>query len=430
MAVEIRVPRLGWSMEEGTFIRWLKNDGEVVKVGDMLYELESEKSTQEIEALDAGVLRILADAPAQGTIVAVGALLGYLGAEGEDVGLESRDRQSATDRRHNAPVGAEVSLGSERAVQSSRDAIRTPLAGGDGSGRVNSSPRARRVATELGIDWKRLRGSGRSGRVRERDVRLAAERSDPANSVRTVSSHSAKFETTPISPRRKTIADRMVASCRQTAPVTLTTRADATNLVVMRNQFKTTGDASRVPTYTDIVAKLAATALEQHPKLAARWEQDRIVPPERDQFNIGIAVDTEAGLLVPVVRDVLGKSLARIAEESADLFVRARSNKLTPAEHRDGVFTITNLGSFGIDAFTPIINLPETSILGLGAIRREPVVLDDGQLAARELIWLSLTFDHRVVDGAPAARFLQTLRNAVENPSTWLRKAQSSLASP
>ena len=423
MAVEIRVPRLGWSMEEGTFVRWLKNDGKVVKVGDMLYELESEKSTQEIEALDAGVLRIPADAPAPGTILAVGALLGYIGAEGEDIALESRDRHSTTDERHDASVGAEVSLGSEQAAQSPRDARCARLAAGDASGRVYSSPRARRVAAELGIDWKQLRGSGRSGRVRERDVRQAAERSVPGSSIRTTSSYSAKRETTPIGPRRKTIAERMVASCRQTAPVTLTTCADATNLVGLRNQFKATGHAP-VPAYTDIVAKLAVAVLERHPQLATRWEHDRIVTPERDQFNIGIAVDTEEGLLAPVLRNVLGKSLARIAEESADLVERARANKLTPADQRDGVFTITNLGSFGIDAFTPIINLPQTSILGMGAIRREPVVLDDGQMAARELIWLSLTFDHRIVDGAPAARFLQTLRTAIENPSAWLPPPQ------
>lgn len=395
MAVEITVPRLGWSMEEGTFIRWLKNDGDIIKAGDMLYELESEKSTQEIEALDAGVLRIPPDAPAPGTIVAVGAVLGYLGAPGEDVGLASS---------HSAVVPVE----SETASASPRDEPQIRRTGGDLSERLASSPRARRVAAELGVDWKRLRGSGQSGRIREQDVRRAAELSVPANG------------STPISPRRKTIADRMVASCQRTAPVTLTTRADATNLVGLRNQFKTTSGDSFVPSYTDIVAKLAAMALVQHPNLAARWEHDQIVPPARDQIHIGVAVDTEAGLLVPVLRDVLSKSLARIAQESADMVARARSGTLTAVDQQDGVFTITNLGRFGIDAFTPIINLPQASILGLGAIRREPMVLGDGQMAARELIWLSLTFDHRVVDGAPAARFLQTLRTAIENPSAWL----------
>ncbi len=402
MAVEIRVPRLGWSMEEGVFVRWLKNDGDLVKVGDLLYELESDKSTQPIEALDAGLLRIPKDAPAPGTVVAVGALLGHLAAQGEEIPSESIEHHILTESPFN----------NESPAQPGRVVSHASIAVSDGSERVVSSPRARRVAEELGVDWRRLRGSGRSGRVREHDVRQA------------VNKGVFMCESVPITPRRRLIAERMVASGQRTAPVTLTTRADATNLVGLRNQFKATGVAARAPAYTDIVVKLAAMVLEQHPMLAARWEDDRVVSPTRDQFNIGFAVDTDEGLLVPVLRDVLGKSLARIAEESADLIARARSAGLNSADQQGGVFTITNLGAFGIDAFTPIINPPQTSILGMGAIRREPVVLGDGQIAGREQIWLSLTFDHRVVDGAPAARFLQSLRTAIENPSAWLLRTE------
>lgn len=272
--------------------------------------------------------------------------------------------------------------------------------------RIISSPRARRVAKELGVDWKTLAGSGKSGRVRERDVRAAAEHSQPETGGTRI----------PISSRRRTIAARMTASCQQTAPVTLTTRADATNLVNLRTQFKTAG-GEVIPSYTDILVKLAAAALQQHPHMAARWEETHLALPT--SIHIGIAVDTDEGLIVPVLRDVPSLSLLQLAARTRELVENARDNKLKADDLHGGVFTITNLGAFGIDAFTPIINLPETAILGVGCIRREPAVVDN-QIVPRDQVTLSLTFDHRIVDGAPAAKFLQTIRLAAENPSAWL----------
>jgi pyruvate dehydrogenase E2 component (dihydrolipoamide acetyltransferase) len=259
---------------------------------------------------------------------------------------------------------------------------------------LRSTPRARRIAKELGVDWQSLSGSGRNGRIRERDVRSATPGANASGSL---------------SPRRKTIAQRMLASSQQTAAVTLTTRADATNLVSLRNQFKSTGGV--VPTYTDIIAKLVTAALAHHPVMTGE------APGE---LNIGMAVDSEAGLLVPVLRNVAGQSLLQLAAQSRELVEKARQGKLSLEEMSGGAFTITNLGNFGIDAFTPIINLPETAILGVGAIRREAVVLEDDRIVPRDQLTLSLTFDHRVVDGAPAARFLQTIVAAIENPSAWL----------
>ncbi len=209
----------------------------------------------------------------------------------------------------------------------------------------------------------------------------------------------------------------MLASQQQTAPVTLTTRADATNLVNLRTQFKTVGDGVAPPTFTDMIVKLTAAALERHPLLAARWEGDQQIFPET--IDIGMAVDAEEGLIVPVLRDVGSLSLMQLAERSRSLVERARNGKLSADDMSGGVFTVTNLGAFGIDAFTPIINVPETAILGVGCIRREPAVHND-QIVPRDKMTLSLTFDHRVVDGAPAARFLQTVVEAVENPSAWL----------
>jgi pyruvate dehydrogenase E2 component (dihydrolipoamide acetyltransferase) len=200
--------------------------------------------------------------------------------------------------------------------------------------------------------------------------------------------------------------------------VTLTCRIDATNLVSLRNQFKSTAGDGLVPSYTDIVIKVVAIALEDHPVLAGRWEQDRIVLPAA--IHIGIAVDTEQGLLVPVIRDVLRLTLTELATRSKALVEAARARRLTTEDLQGGTFTVTNLGGFGIEAFTPIINFPETAVLGLGAIRREPAVLDDGRLGTSEQMTLSLTFDHRVVDGAPAARFVQSVRRGLENPAAWL----------
>jgi pyruvate dehydrogenase E2 component (dihydrolipoamide acetyltransferase) len=216
---------------------------------------------------------------------------------------------------------------------------------------------------------------------------------------------------------RRTIATRMVNSLNNTAPVTITCRCDATQLVTLRGQLKSAA-TNIVPSFTDIIAKVTASALSTHPMLTARWADDHLLLPEH--IHIGIAVDTDAGLLVPVLRDVATTSLTAIAMQSRQHIEAARTGRLSSADMQGGCFTITNLGSFGIEGFTPIINYPETAILGLGAILREPVALEDGTLTSRQQMTLSLTFDHRILDGAPAARFLQTLRQRIESPFAWL----------
>lgn len=207
----------------------------------------------------------------------------------------------------------------------------------------------------------------------------------------------------------------MVKSLQTTAPVTLTTTVDATNMVNLRRQFKESGRDA--PAFLDIIVKLAALVLREHPNLNARWADDRI--ELSDEAHVGIAVDTEAGLFVPVLRDAGALGLGRIAELTRDLARRARERKLLPGEMQGGTFTVTNLGAFGVESFTPIINPPECAILGLGRIARQPV-MDGERVVPRDRMTLSLTFDHRVVDGAPAARFLQDLGRRVENPAPWL----------
>jgi pyruvate dehydrogenase E2 component (dihydrolipoamide acetyltransferase) len=385
MAVEITIPRLGWNMEEGVFVGWLKQDGETVSPGDALFTLEGEKATEDIECLDKGILRIAPGAPSAGDKIAVGAVVGHIAAVGEEWGAGGAGAVQA-----EAPTETveKIMAPAERASHPS--APTAPAV----------SPRARRAAREVGVDWKQVQGGGRTGRIRERDVRAAVGSTPAQKSVH---------------PIRKTIAEHMTASLRATAPVTLTTTLDVSNLVNLRGQFKAAGGAA--PSYTDFLAKLTASALQKHPVMGASWIGAEITPMR--SLDIGIAVDTDCGLLVPVIRDVPSLSLRQVASSARDLADRARAGKLKSTEMQGGVFTITNLGAYGVDAFTPIINFPECAILGVGRIQRRPVAVGD-KVVVSEQNTLSLTFDHRIVDGAPAARFLQTLSQMLENPAPWL----------
>lgn len=399
-------------MDEGVFGEWLMADGDAVEPGDPIFTLESDKAVQEIEAVDGGTLHILPDGPQEGDTVTVGTLIAFLLAAGEDAptpadiaaasaALSGEDNSetafvAAAATEHvpaSTPAVAASGSHSEQAATAKRPAI---------------SPRAARLAGQLGVDWSTLAGSGRNGRIRERDIQAAA---------------GGRSSTAAASPKRisgslrRTIAERMLHSVQNTAPVTLTTRVDATNLVSLREQFKSL-HAEVVPGYHDIIAKLAAAALEAHPIMNCQWHDGEIVEP--DGVHIGIAVDTEAGLLVPVIRNCDELSLMDLARQSSDQIVRARDRRCSGEELSGGTFSITNLGAFGIDAFAPIINTPQTAVLGIGAIRREPVVLADDRIAPRDQLTLSLTFDHRIVDGAPAARFLQDLATSLENPAALL----------
>jgi pyruvate dehydrogenase E2 component (dihydrolipoamide acetyltransferase) len=412
MPIEITVPRLGWSMEEGTFVGWLKNEGEAVRAGEPLFALESEKSTQDIEATDGGILRIPANAPKPGDTVKVGAVLAHLLEEGET------PQQAVPTRLPPPDVVLAPVTGNGPAEPPVSQSVQSVRAAEPVSNRVAISPRAMRRAAELGVDWRNLRGTGRTGRIRECDV-LAAGAALGATPPGGTPGVPLRGRLVPLSPMRRTIARRMSEGVHQAAPVTLTARADATQLVREREALKASATGSRTtpPTLTDILAKLTAAALQQHPMLNAQWRDDGIFIP--DEINIAIAVDTEEGLLAPVVRDVAGLSIGQFAAASRAVIDQARSRRLAPEQLQGGTFTITNLGSLGIDAFTPILNLPQCAILGVGGIRREPVVVGD-EVVIRELFTLSLTFDHRVVDGAPAARFLQTLRAFIESPAPHL----------
>ena len=323
------------------------------------------------------------------------------------------------------------------------------------------SPRARRVAGELGVDWAQLRGSGRTGRIVERDVRAAAEigalemvvdatpvarrfaaeagidladltasrpggriqREDVeaaiAARLQPALTEEAATQIVPHSRIRQITAQRMSESARLTAPVTLTTEADATELVALRQQLKASyaRRGLAIPSYNDIYIKLTAAALQDHPGLNSSWSEEGLIL--HNDINIGFAVETEKGLLAPVLRDVTAKSLREVAAETTRLIEGAHQERLGLESMQGGTFTITNLGMYGIDAFTPIINLPQAAILGIGRIVCKPAV-HEGEVVPRQMVALSLTFDHRVVDGAPAARFLNTVREYVSEPILWL----------
>lgn len=431
MAATIVLPRLGWTMEEGTLVEWLKRDGDPVAVGDKLFVMEGDKATEEIEAIDAGILRIPPDGPSPGTTVPVGTILGYLCAAGEPSpwGFPVASATAGATAASGPAAGAGTSSASGTTASATAPSNR-PMPTGPADRRA-ISPRARVLAERLGIDWTQLKGSGKTGRIREQDVRAAAATATAAPRMAAPRAEDSRAESTrmpavsapgaglsgeliSLSSVRRTVADRMLVSLRQTAPVTLTSRADATNLVNLRRQFQSAaGTADFVPSLTELIARLVAGVLVDHPALNAVWQGEQLL--QADSVHLGIAVDTPAGLVAPVVRHAQRLNLRELAQQARGLFERAREGRLSADLLQGGSFTLTNLGMLGVDSFTPILNYPQVAILGVGRIVREPVAQDD-QVVVRDQMWLSLTFDHRAVDGAPAARLLAAIRAAIENP--------------
>lgn len=436
---EIRIPRLGWSMEQGTFLRWLKSHGDMVKKGDAIFELEGDKNVQEIESVEAGILNIPPGSPFPGSTVDVGTLLGYLVNDDETATFNEIQPGKKTpvekSQAHAGPaarrMAAELGLSLESITGTGRSGLITKedvSSAAEMQFTQNSSsktiknqinkvatPRARRLALDNNLDWKTLTGTGKGGRIRESDViNLIKNLSDESNSeTQTLGKK--------LSPRRRAIAERLRLSQQRTVPVTLHTRADVTELVALRDRLKSNSPGA-TPSYNDLICSLLPRVLKLHPQLAQIWDHnhERLIPCVSEAINIGIAVDTSSGLIVPVLRGVAGKTLDQITAESRRLIDMARSGNLPGEAMRGGCITITNLGSFGIDGFTPVINLPEISILGLGAIRREPVFLNDDKVVARQFMTLSLTFDHAAIDGAPAAAFLRDIAAALADPAAFL----------
>jgi pyruvate dehydrogenase E2 component (dihydrolipoamide acetyltransferase) len=378
MPVEVILPKLTTTMDEGTLAGWLKQEGDLVQAGQPLFELETDKTTMTVEAPASGTLsRIVVPV---GSAVPIGTIVAWI----------------AIDKNEAAAVPERESL------------VAAP-----GGQRVKASPLARRIAQEYGLDLLALSGSGPEGRIIEADVRAALEQRAVAEAAASTAAPRPGQRLVPVSPVRRLIAERLAASARTVARVTLTASVDATRLVDWRSRLKDQPRREPVPTYTDLILFLVARLLPEHPDLNARFEGEAIHWVEA--VNIGIAVDTERGLLVPVVREADKKDLPALARETAGLIEKTRAGRASPEELSGGTFTLTNLGMYGIETFTPIINLPECAILGVGQIAPKPAVYQN-EIVARQMLALSLAFDHRLVDGAPAARFLQALKALIEEP--------------
>jgi pyruvate dehydrogenase E2 component (dihydrolipoamide acetyltransferase) len=463
VAIEVLVPPLGQTVDTVTLVTWYKDEGEAVTQGDMLFAIETDKATLDIEAPASGVLRQVTAQPGDEVKVLRAIALiaapdevveapipvshpepvaqedvpipppSRVGEEGQGKGYGPRIFISPRARRlaeeHNIPLTALQATGPEGAIVE-RDVCAyldaqtvpsTPLRTGPstllpsatlGTGRTGPpiTPVARRMAEEAGLDWRSLTGTSPGGRITRDDVAKALEATPWAETAPVTTEINEVVEAMPLRSVRAVIAERMARSVTTTAHVTLTAEADATALVELRRQLIQDGVYA---SYNDLFLCILGRSLREYPQLNTSLEGDTIKVWRR--VHIGLAVDTDRGLLVPVVRDVDRKGLLQLAEETQSLVERAQTGQCTPDELSGGTFTLTNLGMFGIDAFTPLINLPECAILGVGRIKRQPVMMGE-EVVGRQMVWLSLTFDHRLVDGGPAARFLQRVVQLVERP--------------
>ena len=405
MATRIDMPQLGLTMEKGTILQWLKAEGDKVEKGQPVVLIQTEKVEYEVEAPGAGMLlKVVAK---EGAELPVGSLMGILGQPGEDVsGLLS------------APAAGEPRAASHEPRAMSREprAESAPVVRAVGE-RVKISPVAKKLAQEHGIDIATLTASGPDGRIVREDVEreIATKSREP----RAESREEAKAipDLIPLTGIRKVIFDRMGQSWREAARVTLFADADMTEIVRLRQERG--ADWERrfgiKPSYSDLVHMAVAKALREEPRINCRLDGQGV--RVRKEVNLAFAVDLGEGLLAPVIRDADKKSLGELAKAARDMAERARAGRLAPDDMADGTFTVTNLGGFGVEYFTPIINPPQAGILGVGKILEKPVVLGGG-IHVRSMMTLSLVFDHRLIDGGPAAKFLARVKDLLEHP-TW-----------
>jgi pyruvate dehydrogenase E2 component (dihydrolipoamide acetyltransferase) len=403
MATQVILPRLGQGMESGTIVRWLKSEGEQVQKGEPLYELDTDKVTQEVEAEASGVLLKIAVAEGE---VPVGQTVAFIGEQGEDVESAAADSTKET----GSPTAPQVAQreGKETARAEPRQAGNGRV--DTGGARVKASPLARRIARERGIDLAGIRGTGPDGRIVAEDVeRVEAAPARPAAAPR--AAPVAEVESRPLSNVRKTIARRLTQAW--TVPAfQLTVSIDMTRANELVAKQRELNPDVRI-TVTDLLTKVCAQALMRHPDMNVQFTDDALLAfPSAD---VGIAVAAPQGLVVPVVRGAERLTLARIAHVRADLVGRARDNKLRAEDIEGGTFTISNLGMFGVEQFVAVLNPPQASILAVGATV-DTVVPRDDDLVVLPLMTVTLTCDHRAVDGAVGADFLRTIKAFVEDP--------------
>jgi pyruvate dehydrogenase E2 component (dihydrolipoamide acetyltransferase) len=427
MATKVTMEALSPTMEEGRLVKWLKNEGDTIAKGDVLAEVETDKAVMELTARGDGVLR--ARLAAEGDTRPVGELLAVIGAKDEDIDALLAKVPAKAIKASEAPAPpAPPAKASPPAAPEPPATLATPAAApvaaaattsGNGGDRARSSPLARRLASERGLDVGALHGTGPGGRVIRRDIEAAATAapssaaSAPARAASAPRTTAAgDFEDIPLTQIRKTIARRLAESNGPIPTFFLTADFDLTSVRELRTRMIALGDEFKI-SYNDIILKAVATALSQHPEVNAHWLGDRIRHHHR--VHLGMAVAVEDGLITPIIADADQKRISEIARDSRELAKRARERKLAPEEYTGATATVSNLGMFGIDEFTAIINPPEVAIFAIGAVGEVPVVVD-GALVVRTRVRITMSCDHRAVDGATGARFMQTLRRLIENP--------------
>ena len=440
MAVDVKLPRLGQGMEAGTIVKWLKAEGDAVEKGEPLYELDTDKVTQEVEAEASGVLLKIAIAEGE---VPVGTTVAVIGEAGERVAdADEADERDEQDEEEETPdrvqpdeqaaeIGAEKPAeGPARAAERERgrrasaspeDEVteiraREPAEASEAparaepartDGRIKASPLARRIARERGIELAALTGTGPEGRIVAEDVERAA-----AQPVAVPAAPApADVETVQLTSLRRTVARRMTEAWAAPA-FQISMSADMSRALALREKLVELHPDAR-PTISDVLTKVCAAALMRHREVNAHFagEAVRLFPTA----DIGIAVATEKGLLVPVIRGCERLSIAEIAAARGDLVERARAGKLQQADLEGGTFTISNLGMYGVEQFVAVLNPPQAAILAVGAAE-ERAVVEDGELVVRPTMTLTLTCDHRTIDGATAAEFLRTVKSMLEEP--------------
>lgn len=422
MSTKVYMEALSPTMEEGVLVKWLKKEGDAVKTGDILAEVETDKAVMELVARGEGIMRT--HMIPEGTTAAVTSLVGIIAAADEDIsaliGGAAAPAPAAPAAAPAAPVAAPAAAAPVAAPAAPAPAA--PVADG---GRVRTSPLARRIAGEQGVNLAAVHGSGPGGRIVKRDIE-AAMTSGSANLVAAPAPSTAaatptprrvaggpEFRDEPLTQIRKTIARRLGESIGPIPTFYLTAEFDLSRAAELRAAAAELGDAYKV-SFNDIVLKATATALQQHPEVNAHWLGDKI--RYFDTVHLGMAVATDDGLIVPVIFNAEQKRMSEISAEAKVLAKKARERKLKPEEFTGSTFSVSNLGMMQIDQFTAIINPPEVAILAIGAIEDKVVVGADGGFEVKKKLRVTMSCDHRVIDGAVGAKFLQTLRRLIENP--------------
>jgi pyruvate dehydrogenase E2 component (dihydrolipoyllysine-residue acetyltransferase) len=417
MAEIITMPRLSDTMEEGTVATWLKNIGDTIVEGDILAEIETDKATMEFESFNEGTLLYIGIQ--EGETAPVDSLLAIIGNKDEDIDALIKEYKA-----NNTNVEDESSKETTKPVEEKVEMpIAVPIAEttptiSNSNGRIIASPLAKKLAQDKGINLSQVIGSGENGRIIKRDVENYVPSAVSQSTVpvaKFIASGKEDFDEVKHSQMRKVIAKRLGES-KFTAPhYYLNVEFDMENAIAFRQQFNSIPDTKI--SYNDMIVKACALALRQHPQVNSQWFDDRM--RLNNHVHIGVAVAVEDGLVVPVVRFANEQTLPQINAAVKDYALRARNKKLTPQEMEGSTFTISNLGMFGIESFTSIINQPNSAILSVGAIVQKPVV-KDGQIGVGNTMKLSMACDHRTVDGATGSLFLQTLKSYIENPVTML----------